>query len=154
MLLANKIKESEESIANKTLGFRKFLESLRQSRCQPLSILKPSSQSIHESEPLPEHERPSEGNRSEVLHYDRREEMERSLNDLSSGISSKVAEGDRAIRNKLRVGVANRQRANCFHLPSYCFEQTKLELGDHLKEVRKDIPKLAMEATRRGRAQR
>jgi hypothetical protein len=87
-----------------------------------------------------------------VLHYDRSDEIERSLNGLSSGISSKVAEGDRAIKNRLRVGVANRQRANCFHLPSYCFEQTKLELGDHLKEVKKDIPKLVMEASRRGRA--
>jgi hypothetical protein len=48
-------------------------------------------------------------------------------------MAGKAAEGDRAIRNKLRVGVANRQRANCFRLPAYCFEPTKLELGDHLK---------------------
>lgn len=76
------------------------------------------------------------------------------MNNLSSGFTNRTAEGDQAIRNKLRVGVANRQCANTFRLPAYCFEQTKLELGDHLKDVKKDVPKLMMETARRGRAQR
>lgn len=78
------------------------------------------------------------------------------MTNVSSGFSPKQAEGDKAIRNKLRVGIANRQRANCFRLPSYCFEQTKQDLGEHLKDVKKDTPKVIMEVTTRrsGRAQK
>jgi len=80
--------------------------------------------------------------------------LEKSLNDISSGILSKLAVGDHAIKNKLRVGAANRQKANSFRLPSYCFEPTKVELGDHLREVKKDAPKMVMEANVLGRPQR
>ncbi len=90
-----------------------------------------------------------------MLHYDRSEhDLERSMNNLSNGFSNKPAEGDQAIRNKLRVGVANRQRANTFRLPAYCFEPTKVELGDHLRDVKKEMPKLMMESGKKGRAQR
>jgi hypothetical protein len=77
------------------------------------------------------------------------------LANVSSGFASTQAEGDKAIRNKLRIGVANRQRANCFRLPAYCFEPTRQDLGDHLKDVKRDTTKLVMEVTgKRGRAQK
>lgn len=67
MLLPNKIKESEESIENKSTYFKNFIESLRENRAHFLPLPRKIPHSNENDSHLNDHEHPSESNRSEIL---------------------------------------------------------------------------------------